>query len=297
MQWTERLTSALNYLEEHLEKSIDMEQAASLANCSLFHFCRMFEVVAGMPPGEYVRRRRLSKAAIELAAGKQRVIDLAICYGYESSEAFSKAFKRCFGISPSEARKPGVTLEIWPPLEVTIIMKGDTSMKYRIEELQAFVVCGKTIRTTSDGGANNRDIPTMWSDLNASGEGPAMYHLAGPLGVLGLCYDYDPASNTFAYMAGIEEPEGGMAVMPTGSEKTIVPAATYAVFTSIGAMPDAIQQTWKKAYSEWFPSSGYEHGGTPDFEVYPYFPEGDPRGIMDGPECETEVWIPIKKKS
>jgi AraC family transcriptional regulator len=297
MDWTQRLTQALDYLEDNLDRPVDIDTAAGLANCSLFHFCRMFEVVIGVPPGEYVRRRRLSRAALDLAAGGDKVIDVALRWGYDSPEAFAKAFKRCFGITPSEARNAGTTLETWPPVRVAVILKGDQSMKYRIVEKPAFSVSGLSLRTTSTGGENNRAIPAFWDQTHASGQGAKLFRHCGPMGVLGVCHDYQTADNSFAYLIAIETPAGGLAALPSGCVSATLPAATYAVFESKGAMPLAIQAVWKAAYNEWFPSSGYEHAGTPDFEVYPAFPEGDKRGDPASPECISEVWIPIKKKA
>jgi len=140
VDWTQRLNAAVDYLEETWNREPDLERAAALANSSLFHFLRMFEVVSGLSPGEYSRRRRLSRAALDLAAGNEKVIDVALRYGYESPEAFAKAFKRLFGLTPSEAKVPGVTLEVWPPLRLAVVLKGERSMKYRIVEKPAFEV-------------------------------------------------------------------------------------------------------------------------------------------------------------
>jgi len=117
----------LNYLEETWDREPDLDRAAGLANCSSFHFMRMFEVVCGMGPSEYSRRRRLSRAAVDLAAGDEKVIEVALRYGYESPEAFAKAFKRLFGLTPSEARVPGVALETWPPLRLAVVLQGGPS--------------------------------------------------------------------------------------------------------------------------------------------------------------------------
>jgi AraC family transcriptional regulator len=170
-------------------------------------------------------------------------------------------------------------------------------MKYRIVEKPAFSVSGLVLRTTSDGGENHRAIPQFWQQSHANGKAAQLFRHCGSFGVLGVCYDYQPQDNSFAYMIAIETPAAGAAGLPAACQTTVIPAATYAVFESRGAMPLAIQAVWKAAYSDWFPSSGYEHAGTPDFEVYPAFPEGDSRGDPDSPDCISEVWIPIKKKA
>ncbi len=296
MDWQERLNAAIERMEASLETEMDWEDAARAANCSLYHFFRVFEVVAGMGAAEYLRKRRLSVAALELAAGKGKVIDLALRYGYETPEAFCKAFKRAFGITPSAARKTKAPLSIFTRMRVSLVLKGAEDMKYRIEELPAFKATGLIIRSTSKGGANTREIPAFWKKCHDEGLTAALAVKGGKLGMLGLCLPYEKDGETFEYMVGIESP-GDKAGLPAGCREATVPAATYGVFPSHGPMPDAIQKTWQRAFSEWFPASGYEHAGTPDFEVYPPFPDGDPRGDAMSPQCYTEVWIPLKKKS
>ena len=294
MDWTQRMTAALEYLENCLETEVDMEKAASLANCSLFHFCRMFEVILGTGPAEYVRRRRLSKAVLELAASGDKVIDIAMRSGYETPEAFAKAFKRYFGITPTEARIPGTNLAVWPPARLAIVLKGDSSMNYRIIEKPAFSVTGKVLRTTNEDGTNLRAIPQFWEKCSADGSVEELAAHKGKTGFLGLCYDYKTEDNSFAYMIGIETPSTGPEVIPQSWESAMVPKATYVVVQGEGKMPDAIQTAWKDLYNDWFPSSGYEHAGTPDFELYP--PVAESKAESDSSTCPFEVWIPIKKK-
>ncbi len=113
--------------------------------------------------------------------------------------------------------------------------------------------------------------------------------------MLGICLPYDKDGESFEYMIGIESP-GDRAGLPGPCREAEIPAATYGVFESRGPMPTAIQNAWKSAFGEWFPASGYEHAGSPDFEAYPAFPMGDPRGDPESPQCYAEVWIPLKKK-
>lgn len=294
MDWTTRLSEAVGYMEDRLDGALDIERAAELANCSLFHFCRMFEVVFGVSPAEYVRRRRLSRAALDLAAGGDRVIDVAYRYGWDSPESFAKSFKRCFGITPSEARGRQVTLETWPPIRLAVILKGDASMKYRIVEKEAFEFVGVSFRTTQADNENMKSIPKFWGTCSEKGIVGALASHAGPLGMVGVCHDYRPSDNSFAYGVVIERPSCATEELPAECEPIRVPAATYAVFESIGPMPDAIQETWRGIYSEWFPASAYEHAGTPDFESYPE--QARPDIDDSSPEYRTEVWIPIKKK-
>jgi AraC family transcriptional regulator len=296
MDWQGRINAAIDYMEASLEGEIDWEAAARAATCSLYHFFRVFEVVAGMSAADYVRRRRLSLAALELAAGKGKVIDLALRYGYETPEAFCKAFKRAFGITPSAAKAAKAPLSIFTRMAVSLVLKGAQDMEYRIEELPAFAAFGLVLKTTSKGGENNRAIPRFWQESDKAGLVGALAAKSGKLGMMGICLPYEKDGETFEYMIGIEAPADRKG-LPAGCREASLPKATYGVFESHGPMPMAIQEVWKRVFNEWFPASGYEHAGTPDFEVYPSFPPKDPRGDPGSPQCYSEVWVPLKKKA
>ncbi|MEI8094981.1 MAG: GyrI-like domain-containing protein [Spirochaetales bacterium] len=168
-------------------------------------------------------------------------------------------------------------------------------MQYRFVDKQAFEAVGWALRVSTVGGENFRVIPEFWNQNHAQGRVAVLAQGCSPLGVLGLCAEADLAKQEFTYFIAVEQQVG--VTYPEGTRSVRLGAAKYVVFTAIGAMPDAIQNVWKQAFEEWFPASGYEHAGTPDFEVYPPFPEGDPRGNPDSPENLSEVWIPIRPKA
>jgi AraC family transcriptional regulator len=294
VDWNERLHAAIDFLEASLEEDIEMEEAAALANCSLFHFMRMFEVVCGVTPGEYVRRRRLSRAALDLAASDARVIDVAVRYRYDTPESFAKAFKRLFGLTPRDARAPGASLSLYTRLHISVVLHGGSVMHYRIVEKPAFKAAGPVIETSGVEGANLKEIPAFWRTRNADGTVGRLAGHMGPLGLLGVCYDYNPRDSSLKYMIGIEAPPHGLADLPAGAQLVPIPGGTYAVFESVGPMPGAIQQTWKRIYSEWFPASGYEHAGAPELEVYP--PNTGSKGDITSPDYVCEVWIPVRRR-
>jgi AraC family transcriptional regulator len=293
MNWQERMEAAVDYLELNLEREIDYGRAASKANCSTFHFLRMFAVVTGVTAGEYVRRRRLSHAALELAGGDAKVIDLALRFGYESPDAFAKAFKREFGITPSEARSGGVGLRTWPRLAFSVVLKGDVPMDYRIEKRGEIALTGLPLRTTMDDGLNLKEIPAFWTKCNGNGTVEALVRAMPAdtkLGIMGVCMnDFDEKTRSFSYLVGIEKPDDvSRASLPKGCVDVVASASTWAVFPSHGPMPNAIQEVWKRIYAEWFPSSGYEHAGGPELEVYG-------PGDSQAADYYSEVWIPVKK--
>ena len=135
MDWLERMNNALNYIENSLNEEIDYKEIAKAANCSEFHFSRMFSSISGISLSEYIRRRRLTLAAFEIQKSDIRIIDVAIKYGYVSSDTFSRAFQKMHGVTPSNARNRGVQLKAFPRISFQISIKGDTEMEYRIENL------------------------------------------------------------------------------------------------------------------------------------------------------------------
>jgi len=168
-------------------------------------------------------------------------------------------------------------------------------MNYRIVEKPAFVAAGWTLRTACVNGQNFEEIPRFWVESNSNGKVNSLIPFAGSLGLIGLCAEWSESREEFTYFIAVEAPQAGHP-LPEGTRGVSIPAATYAVFESVGPMPRTIQNVWNQAFSEWFPSSGYEHAGTPDFEVYPAFPPGDPRGDVTSDQYYSEVWIPLKKK-
>ncbi|ROR28071.1 AraC-like DNA-binding protein [Mobilisporobacter senegalensis] len=116
MEWLKQLNTAVNYIEEHLTDTIDMEKMAQIAHCSVFHFQRMFSYLAEVPLSEYIRRRKMTRAAFDLQNGNEKVIDIALKYGYESPTAFNRAFQSVHGIAPSIAKQSGIILKAFPPI-------------------------------------------------------------------------------------------------------------------------------------------------------------------------------------
>jgi AraC family transcriptional regulator len=222
------------------------------------------------------------------------VTELALRLGYESPDAFSRAFKREFGVTPSEARSPGVRLRVWPRVSFSVVLKGDAAMEFRIERRGEMVLTGLTMRASTEGGANFRDIPAFWEQCHKKGHVEALgraMNRDSTMAIMGVCMnDFDEATKAFTYLVGIERPrdEGARNALPPGCAEIPVPGGTWAVFPSHGPLPGAIQEVWKRIYSEWFPTSGYEHAERPDLEVYP-------TGNTSATDYYCEVWLPVRK--
>lgn len=110
MNWIEGLNRAMGYIEKNLRGELDLTEVARQAACSQFHLQRMFPCMTGMTLSDYIRRCRMSRAALDLAAG-DKVIDVALCYGYESPTSFARAFRDVHGVAPSDAQRGDVKLK------------------------------------------------------------------------------------------------------------------------------------------------------------------------------------------
>ena len=288
------MNAAVDYVEANLAGDIDIEKAARIACCSSFHFRRMFYAFAGVTAAEYVRQRRMTLAAKELSTEKTKVIDAAVKYGYDSPDAFTRAFRNVHGITPMAARGPGVMLAAYPRISFITNIKGGNIMDYSIIEKPAFDIVAKARKFTTLQGENFIKIPQFWDEMMQSENGfKALMKLTQDktgavtgAGSLGICM-MDEVNDKFTYAIGVEKPAAKAA--PAGFEVIHIPTATWAVFESIGPMPKAIQTVTVKIFKEWFPSTGYEHAAIPELEVY--LP-----GNPDNQDYHCQVWIPIIKK-
>ncbi|MEF2966278.1 AraC family transcriptional regulator [Paenibacillus sp. M1] len=161
METLRLLRDAIDYIEAHLESEIRLE-VAKTALSSKFHFQRMFHALTRFTVTEYIRNRRLTLAAEALAGTNVKVIDIALRYGYDSPEAFTKAFIRLHGVSPSAAKKNGVKLKAFPKISFQIQIKGETEMNYRIVEEKGYTVVGKDVVIRSDA---YEEIPAFVAEI------------------------------------------------------------------------------------------------------------------------------------
>ena len=281
MDWTTRMNCALDYIEENLDADIDLKNAAKLALCSLNNFSNMFLITTGIQVSEYIRRRRLSLAALELQNSDIKIVDISMKYGYSSPTAFNRAFQNQHKVSPQYARSRRIPLVTYPRISLQINLKGDTEMKVRIEQIPAFSVVG--IKKTFRNDAVVNLIPNFWSDTSKETY-EKLLSLANisPKGFIGLCADFDGA-HEFDYYISVATTQNA----PEGFIKYDVPAATWAILEKDGYLMDLHTRFWQ----EWLPSSGYRRAeeNIPDIEVYP---ETD----MPKENYKYELWFPVIKE-
>lgn len=280
MEWVERLNESVGYIEEHLTDTVDYERLGQIACCSAYHYQRMFTYMVGLPLSEYIRRRRMSLAAADLQSG-ERVLDVALKYGYSSPTAFNRAFQAIHGVTPSAVRSGGAAVRAYPPITFKIEVKGAQEMNYRIEKKDAFRIVGVSAPLEKELEKNFAAVPGLWGKAAADG---TIQRLAGlmntqPMGLLGV--SACGAAEDWRYYIAVSS------TLPAGElEEYAVPALTWAIFPGSGKNTD-IQELERRAVVEWLPTSGYEYADGPDVEVYL---NADPEN------ARFEVWIPVRKK-
>ena len=286
MGWMELIGSAVQYIEEHITDDLSFEQIAKQVNVSPFYFQKGFAMLCGFTLGEYIRNRRLALAGNELAGSDEKIIDIALKYGYDAPDSFTRAFTRFHGITPTQARKEAMTLKSFAPLKIRFSLEGGYLMDYRIEKKEGFTVLAH-IKTFPYEGAQ-QSVPLFWQEHHTGS-------LAGKImGVYGINIDESMGMDSFEYL--IADPYIPDTPVPEGLCLRTIPALTWAVFPIRGAMPDALQDVNTRIYTEWLPAlRDYEFAAGYCVEYYDN-PMNYPRGTLDD-NYYCEIWIPIRKKN
>lgn len=289
MNWIVGMQNAIDYIEAHLTEDVDFGKVAAESFSSTFHFQRMFSLLSGYTLGEYIRFRRLSLAGVELVGGKARVIDVALKYGYDSPDSFAKAFQKFHGITPSEARVDGSVLRSFSRLSIKVSLEGGSTMNYRIEAKESFEVIERVETHSTEYDNNLKSIPDFWARAGSDGTIAKLSELTcDKKYVFGICYASESKdSKEFDYSIAVQFEKN--TEVPKGYRKSTIGAKTWVVFECVGAMPNAIQDLWKRIVTEFFPVSSYKPTYEMDIEAYT---DGD----MDSPEYRSEIWIPVEKK-
>lgn len=277
MDWVDRMNQAVDYVENNLNQEIDFEEINRIMGCPFRVFQQSFTQITGISLSEYIRNRKLTCAAYDLQNTDYKIIDIAMKYGYESSDAFSVAFKRMHGVMPAAARKPGVKLAFYCRLSFALTIKGVYKMDYQKVERESFKVIGRR-RTTPYGGGT-------WAIVKSDGSGKTMEELSGHFYDLGLCFGFgEDGSND--YMCGIEWEKEDI----PGFESYVYPPATWLIFEARGTITDNILfNTWQRINNEFLPQSKYKKSGLPTIEKYVEWDEARD-------SCKVEILIPVALK-
>jgi AraC family transcriptional regulator len=270
---------AIWFIEGHFAEDITLDDIAASAGLSRFYMSRAFAVFTGCSVSGYLRGRRLSEAAKILCNGAPDILCVALGSGYNSHEAFTRAFRDRFGVTPEQVRAQGHVENI-PLVEA---LKMDESFVVNLEaprtvDGKAMLVAGIGARYNCE---TNKAIPSQWQRF-----GPYIGHVSGQVGDVcyGVCCNSDDENN-FDYIAGVEVTD--FSDLPEEFSRVRIPAQKYLVFMHRDHI-STIRSTMMTIWGKYLPESGHEVADAPNFERYG--PEFDPRTGNGG----LEVWIPIK---
>lgn len=292
MEHLNQIQRAIDYIEDHFDQDLDVDQIARVAAFSRWHFQIVFSSAVGETLKVYIRKRRLSQSLLALKS-EERILDIALSCGFESQESFSRAFKNQFGMTPGEFRKKD-------HYESMILRKPKITMAYLnhlyegvnmepvIKEMPQFFVVGyaeKFISILSPEKNNHIVIPKLWDLFLQQKDKIKLKSTDYDLGVcLPLGPDEKKHPDECLYMAGTAVTD--QTNIPTGMIGREIPAGTYAVFTHKGAL-DQLDHTMNYIYGAWLPKSGKKLREAPDLELY------DQRFNPESSQSEFDIYIPI----
>ena len=285
MEWLKKLGAAIDYIEDNLDKEISYDEAARIACCSPYYFQRIFSYVSGVSLAEYIRRRKMTQAAFELQRTDEKVIDIALKYGYSSPTSFNRAFQNVHGITPTAAKAMGCILQAYPSIQFRIEITGGSAMVYHIAEKQPLHIVGIRIPLACDMEENLRIVPDFWKTTLQGNQFSEICKLSNqePNGILGISV-YESPKEIYYYIGVATN-----APAPADMYEYEIPAATWVIFENDGRFKEDVQSVFRRFYMEWLPFSGYKYAELPDIEVYPICDSQPAHG-------HSKVWISIKEE-
>ena len=296
MEWISCLKETLRYLEDNLRTEVDIGSVAKHVYVSQYHLQRGFQIVTGCTVGEYVRNRRLYEAARELTETDARILDVALRWGYDTPESFTKAFTRFHGLTPSQLRADPSRIRRFLPMQIHIEVTGGSKMNYVVSPLFPMKLIG--FQREFGYETAYAEIPRFWDEIcekyctgiyaGKPAANPCEQAIIDNcIGEYGVCID-DLGGGRFRYLIAGKYTGGGV---PEGMTLVELPGGEWAKFKAVGRMPEALQAVNTYVFKEWLPGNAeYELAG--DYNVEWYSCDGD----KDQPDYESAVWIPVKRK-
>ena len=274
MDWTQRMNRVMDYTEAHLTGKMDEREIARLAACPYPVFQSSFSQITGISFSEYVRRRKLTQAAYDLHNTEERIIDIALKYGYQSPDAFRVAFKGLHGVAPAVVRKNNVKLTFYCRLYFEISIQGVEKMDYTIAEKASFKVLGVRRITPYGGGT--------WAIVKGDGSNEKIKAISGKFFDLGLCFGFQPDGSD-DYMCAVEWDGGDV----EGFDTFTFPPALWLIFEAKGKISDnVLGSVWHRINTEFLPNSKYKKCMA---TIEKYISWND---VED--DCCVEIWIPVE---
>lgn len=291
LNYLEQLEKSIIFIENNLHEDIKVEEIAGAAGYSYYHFHRIFQGVVGEAVGNYLRRRRLTRAAYDLVYTDKRIIDIAIFYQFDSQEAFTRAFKSAYGASPGTYRQNRIQQFLGEKKELTgmklrHIREGITNQPV-IKVVPERKIIGLRGTTT----LSETKIPMLWQIFLPRIE--EVRNRKETMQGFGVC-EVDPGfdmskfneETEYTELVGVEVCD--YSFIPQGMSCRRIPEGKYAVFTHRGKA-EKLQITYDYIWGTWVPCSGFEVDLRDDFELY------DGRFLgPDNDESEIDIYLPVK---
>ena len=292
MEWLSSIRKAIDFMEEHLTEDISAQDVAEEVFMSPFFLQKGFSLMTGYGISEYLRNRRLYQAALDLQKKEDKIIDIALRYGYETPESFSKAFARFHGKTPSQIRE-GAVPRRFLPLKINISIQGGKLMDVKIKTMFPFKVIGFEKRF--DNETAYEKIPQFWDEIMNeyaevyAGKRPVSEYEKAisdySIGEYGVCID-DTGDDSFRYLIAGRYNDGQV---PEGMTVHEFPRGDWAVFECVGPVPESLQSMNTAIFNEWLPGNpDYELCGNANIEWYD-------NGDMPASDYHSAIWIPVRK--
>lgn len=294
MEWLSCIKASIDYIENHIKENISIEDVANNSYVSSYYLQVGFNIMTGYSIGEYIRNRKLYLAALDLKDNK-RIIDVALEYGYETPESFTKAFKRFHGFNPSQIRK--YEIKRFDPLTIDIQIKGGivSDMNYKVTDMFPIKLIGFV--KEFDMETSYKEIPLFWDEICEKYCFPHIYRglpaendyeqaiIDNCIGEFGVCIDCKGAK--FKYLIAGKYAGGKV---PKGMMLYEFPQGKWAIFDCVGPCPEKLQELNTKIFKEWLPlNKEFELRGDGNIEWYDCV-----NGEKSDPDYHTQIWIPIK---
>ncbi|GEK81414.1 AraC family transcriptional regulator [Agrococcus baldri] len=282
------LNALVELVERSLDETIDVARFAREHGTTEYHLRRMFSALAGMPLSEYARRRRMTLAGADLAAGAPNLLDVAVRYGYGSVEAFGRAFRAVHGTAPADVRRDGGPLSTQPTLRFRLSVEGSTTMDVTITDRPELVLAGHAARVPLMHVGVNPHIQAHIAAI-APEEHARLKALSGtePAGILAVTHGLEPDApegSTLTYLHGVAMTAD--ASVPDDLDTIRVEAGQWAVFAARGPFPDELQRMWAATATDWFPSNPWRLRPGPTILRYLELTES---------HASCELWMPIER--
>lgn len=297
MEWITAIKKAIKYMEDELLSLKGPEEVAEQVHISSMYLQRGFQIMTGFTIGEYIRNRRLYLAAMELTNTDNKIVEIALKYGYETPESFTKAFTRFHNATPTEVRKDRTLVKTFLPLRVSIFIQGGDKMDYTVEKMASFKVIGFSREFYFE--TSYTEIPKFWDEVFKEfkenlykGNKPVneieQAVLDNRIGEFGVCIDDIGKDGKFRYMIAGRYMGGNV---PEKMEIYELPEMDWAKFKCFGIMPESIQAVNTQIWKEWLPgNSEYELAGKYNIEWY-----SSTGNTMDS-DYQSAIWVPVKRK-